>query len=34
MHVDIADVRRKYHAAEREAKGDGKLRTKDAEKAG
>jgi PPK2 family polyphosphate:nucleotide phosphotransferase len=32
-HVNIADIRRKYHAAEREEKG-GKRRTKDAKKAG
>ena len=31
-HVDIADIRRKYHAAERKEKG-GKRRTKDAKKA-
>jgi polyphosphate kinase 2 (PPK2 family) len=30
--VDIADIRRKYHAAEREAKGGGKRRAKEAEK--
>jgi PPK2 family polyphosphate:nucleotide phosphotransferase len=33
-HVNIADIRRKYHAAEREEKGGGKRRTKDAKKAG
>ena len=33
-HVDIADIRRKYHAAEREEKGGGKRQTKDAKKAG
>jgi hypothetical protein len=32
--VDIADIRRKYHAAEREEKGGGKPRTKEAKKAG
>jgi PPK2 family polyphosphate:nucleotide phosphotransferase len=32
--VNIADIRRKYHAAEREAKGDGKRQNKDAKKAG
>jgi len=32
-HVNVADIRRKYHAAEREEKG-GKRRTKDAKKAG
>jgi PPK2 family polyphosphate:nucleotide phosphotransferase len=32
--VDIADVRRKYHAAEREEKGGGQRRTKKTEKAG
>jgi PPK2 family polyphosphate:nucleotide phosphotransferase len=32
--VNIADIRRKYHAAEREAKGDGKGRTKHAKSAG
>jgi PPK2 family polyphosphate:nucleotide phosphotransferase len=31
--VDIADIRRKYHAAEREKKGDGKHRTKEVAKA-
>jgi polyphosphate kinase 2 PPK2 len=31
-HVDIADIRRNYHAAERKEKG-GKRRTKDAKKA-
>jgi hypothetical protein len=31
--VDIADIRRKYHAAEREEKGGAKHRTKDAQKA-
>jgi hypothetical protein len=33
-HVDIADIRRKYHAAEREEKSGGKRRTNDAKKAG
>jgi PPK2 family polyphosphate:nucleotide phosphotransferase len=33
-HVDIADIRRKYHAAEREAKAGGQRRTKDAKEAG
>jgi PPK2 family polyphosphate:nucleotide phosphotransferase len=32
-HVDIADIRRKYHAAELEQKGGGKRRTKEAAKA-
>jgi PPK2 family polyphosphate:nucleotide phosphotransferase len=32
--VDIADIRRKYHAAEREEKGGGKHRTKAPKKAG
>jgi hypothetical protein len=32
-HVNIADIRRKYHAEEREEKG-GKRRTRDAKKAG
>jgi PPK2 family polyphosphate:nucleotide phosphotransferase len=32
--VNIADIRRKYHAAEREAKGDEKRRNKDAKAAG
>src|SRR5271165_250762 len=32
--VDIADIRRKYHTAEREEKGGGQRRTKDAKKAG
>jgi hypothetical protein len=31
-HVDITDIRRKYHAAEREAKGGGKRRAKEADK--
>jgi PPK2 family polyphosphate:nucleotide phosphotransferase len=31
-HVDIADIRRKYHAAEREEKGSVKRRTEKAEK--
>jgi hypothetical protein len=31
-HVDIADIRRKYHAAESEAKGGGKRGTKDGRK--
>ena len=30
-HVDIADIRRKYHAAEREEKGS-KRQTKEADK--
>jgi hypothetical protein len=33
-HVDIADIRRKYHAAEREEKSGGKRRTNDTKKAG
>jgi PPK2 family polyphosphate:nucleotide phosphotransferase len=33
-HVDIAEIRRKYHAAEREEKSGGKRRTNDAKKAG
>ena len=33
-HVDIVDIRRKYHAAEREEEGGGKRRTNDAKKAG
>jgi PPK2 family polyphosphate:nucleotide phosphotransferase len=32
-HVDIANIRRKYHAAEREQKDGGKRRSKDAAKA-
>lgn len=32
-HVDIADIRRKYHAAEREQKSGGKRRTNDTKKA-
>jgi hypothetical protein len=33
-HVDIADIRRKYHAAEREEKDGAKRRTKEAKSAG
>jgi PPK2 family polyphosphate:nucleotide phosphotransferase len=32
--VDLADIRRKYHAAVRDAKGGGKPKTKDAKEAG
>ena len=31
--VDIADIRRKFHAAEREQQGGGKRRTKDVARA-
>jgi len=33
-HVDIADIRRKYHAAKRQEKDGGARRTKTADKAG
>lgn len=33
-HVDIADIRRKYHTAERDEKGGGQRQTKDAKKPG